>query len=308
VAARPERTRVYQNHHLDSTRWDRVALRPDDVVISTSYKAGTTWMQTIVANLLFQDGDLPGGVTEISPWIDNRFRPLDAILARIEAQTHRRFLKSHLPLDGLCWRPELRYIVVGRDARDVFMSLWNHYRSHTPAFFALVNGLPGRVGDPFPEPPGEIRELWRSWITRGWFAWETDGWPYWSHLHHARTWWEWRGLPNVRLVHFHDLLRDLEGEMRRVAAFLGIEVPAAVWPRLVHAARFETMKENADRILPGADLIWEGGARRFLYQGTNGRWRDVLGPEDLALYRAAVARTLPPDCAVWLERGREALG
>ena len=38
-----ERSRIYQNHHLDSTRWDKFIPRPDDIVITTSYKAGTTW-------------------------------------------------------------------------------------------------------------------------------------------------------------------------------------------------------------------------------------------------------------------------
>ena len=47
----PERTRTYQNHHLDSTRWDAVTPRPDDIIITTAYKAGTTWTQRIVAAL-----------------------------------------------------------------------------------------------------------------------------------------------------------------------------------------------------------------------------------------------------------------
>ena len=55
---RPQRTRTYQNHHLDSTRWDEVELRPGDILISTSYKAGTTWTQTIVGHLIFW-GEMP---------------------------------------------------------------------------------------------------------------------------------------------------------------------------------------------------------------------------------------------------------
>jgi aryl sulfotransferase len=299
-------TRIYQNHHLESTRWDRYAPREGDVVISTSYKAGTTWMQTIVANLVFPDGDLPGGVTEISPWLDVRTRPGDEMFDRIEAQTHRRFLKTHLALDGIPIHPQVQYVVVGRDARDVFMSLWNHYSNHTPEALSLLNDTPGRVGDRFPACDGDIRKLWRNWITRGWFDWECDGWPYWSHLHHAQTWWDRRQLPNILFVHYNDLLADLDGEVRRVASWLGIDVPEEKWPRIVDAATFDTMKRNADKIVPDAEMLWKGGGRTFINKGTNGRWRDVLTAEDLALYPKAVERTLSPDCARWLEAGRKA--
>jgi hypothetical protein len=40
----------------------------------------------------------------------------------VEGVQHRRFLKSHLPLDGLPYRESAKYIYVGRDSRDIFMS------------------------------------------------------------------------------------------------------------------------------------------------------------------------------------------
>lgn len=298
----PRRTRVYQNHHLDSTRWDRFRPRDDDIVISTSYKAGTTWMQTIVANLVFPDGP-SGPLGEMSPWLGMRVRPLEAILALIEAQTHRRFLKSHLALDGLPYFPQVKYIYVGRDPRDVFMSLWNHYRNYTPFILTALNNPVGLVGDPLPPCPEKIRDLWRVWTTRGWFPWENDGYPMWSHLHHARTWWAHRELPNLLLVHFNDLLNDLEGGMRRVAKFLEIEIAEERWPAIVDAATFATMRKNAAQIVPEAHLAWKGGAQQFIYKGTNGRWRDVLDEEDLTLHRESLDRSLPPDCAKWLIEG-----
>ena len=52
-----------------------------------------------------------------------------------------------------------------------------------------------------------------------------------------------------------------------------------------------------------ADVVWHGGAQTFIHKGTNGRWKDVLTTEELAQYEAAMAKTLPPDCARWLENG-----
>ncbi|MGH8991966.1 MAG: sulfotransferase domain-containing protein [Acidimicrobiia bacterium] len=298
----PEQTRIYRHHHLDSTRWDGVTFRPGDVVVSTSAKAGTTWMQRILSLLVLGAGDLPGLLSRISPWIDCRYmEPIDDTLKRIEAQEHQRFLKSHLPLDALPYDPGVRYICVGRDTRDVFMSLWNHYRSYTDAMYeTLAKGDP--VGGPLPRCPAEPRQLWLWWMTRGSFAWESDGWPFWSHHYQVASFWRFRHLPNVLLVHYNDLLADLAGEMRRVADFVGVDVPAARWPDLVEGAGFEAMKRGASALLGDMERF-SGGATTFIYKGTNQRWRDVLEPGDLDLYER-VAGTLDPGMGEWLENGR----
>lgn len=153
------RTRVYQNHTMDGLRWDSVVLRNDDIVIATSYKAGTTWMQGIVANLIFPRHELPASLTELSPRIELRIVPLQPMLSALGQQTHRRFLKTHLPLDGLPYDPRLKYVYVGRDARDVFMSFWNHYHSYTDAALTLANTTPGRVGNELPRCPDDIHEV-----------------------------------------------------------------------------------------------------------------------------------------------------
>lgn len=301
--AKPERRHVYQNHHLDSTRWNYFEHRPDDIIISTSYKAGTTWMQTIVAALLNPNVDAPLALTALSPWIDRRWSPLELMLNEMAAQKSRRFIKTHLPLDGLPYNAAAKYIVVARDPRDVFMSLLNHWGNHTPLFYQMINGVPGRVGAPFPVFENDISLRFRDWITRGWFEWESDGYPYWSHLHHCKTWWEFRHLPNIKLVHYADLLADLGGQMRDIAAYLGITVPEARWPHLLRGCSFDAMKEDARGAKNGMDLMWKGGSQTFFFKGTNGRWRDVLTDVDLELYAQAMQRTLPADCARWLENG-----
>ena len=93
--------REYRTWILDSRRWQHYRPRPGDVVVATYPKCGTTWMQRIISLLVFQDPE-PRPVIQISPWIDRRARePIEAVMARIDAQDHRRFLKAHLPADGL---------------------------------------------------------------------------------------------------------------------------------------------------------------------------------------------------------------
>ena len=301
--ALPQVEHIYQNWLLDSTRWQQFKVRDDDIVVATPYKSGTTWMQTIVLHLIFQDLQVRH-VHVVSPWLDRRLAPLDEVLSLLEEQSHRRCIKSHLPLDGLIYFPQVKYIVVGRDARDVFMSLWNHHSHFTPEIYEVFNNTPGRVGDPLPPCPATIREFWLDWITRGWFAWETEGYPHWSNMRHIQTWWNYRRLQNILLVHYNDLLQDLPGELRRIADFLNIEIAPETLAAIADLVTFSRMKEDAERILPDMDFAFKGGAQTFINKGTNGRWREVLTEDDLKLYDAAVARNLTPECAQWLENGR----
>ncbi|MDP1551301.1 MAG: sulfotransferase domain-containing protein [Nitrosomonas sp.] len=299
----PQRTHIYQNHHFDSTRWDYFESRADDIVIATSYKAGTTWTQAIVAHLLFPDGNFPAPPAQMSPWLDMRIIPLEVVLNNLKTQQHRRFIKTHLPLDGVPYNEKTKYLYIARDTRDVFMSLWNHYTGMKEEMLMLLNMLPGRMGDELPPPPDDIHTFWRNWITRGSFAWEADGWPYWSHLSNVQSWWNFRHLPNIQLFHYSDMLADTEREVRRIAAFLEIDVAEQAWDGIIKAISFKEMKRQGELYAPGGGQFWKGGAETFMHKGTNNRWRDVLSDDELALYDAACARALTPDCREWLENG-----
>jgi aryl sulfotransferase len=308
VSQLPESTREYRNHHLDNSRWRVFEPRENDVVITTSYKSGTTWMQQILHYLVFRgDPEAPPALLA-SPWIDARFRtPLNELAEDLASMRHRRFVKSHLGFDGIPYYPQVRYVVVGRDARDVFMSFWNHYRNYTDEMMALLNGGDGFTGDPLPAPPLESadaqRALFREWMTRGWFPWESEGWPFWGNLHHTRTCWQFRDLENVLFVHYADLLADTAGQIRRVADFVGESLSAGELDAAVRHTAIDSMR-NAYRDFD--DVFrqgFEGGVASFVYKGTNGRWRGVLGDEELDLYREARARVLDPGCADWLEHG-----
>ena len=173
----PRKTREFHNHHFDSTVWNDFKFRDDDIFIATYAKTGTTWTQQIIAQLLFADADgLP--VADMSPWLDLRVPPNDVKLAALEAQTHRRFIKTHLPLDALVYSPRAKYIYIARDGRDVVWSMYNHHANANALWYRLLNDTPGRVGPPIEKPPGSIRQYFLEWMDR-------DGhpfWPFWENV------------------------------------------------------------------------------------------------------------------------------
>src|SRR3954470_19743708 len=94
--------RVYRSHVSDNLRWRSLVHRPGDIFVCTPPKCGTTWMQTIIASLLWPAGDVPGPIMHVvSPWIEAEFEPIADVLGRLNAQSHRRFIKSHTPADGI---------------------------------------------------------------------------------------------------------------------------------------------------------------------------------------------------------------
>jgi aryl sulfotransferase len=252
-------------------------------------------MQTIIASLLWPDGDAPGPVLEISPWLEFEAYGIDEILERLAAQRHRRFIKTHTPADGIPFFPQAKYVFVARDGRDAFMSMCNHMERFKND---VREGLNARVAaEGVPEMPpwtGDIHGFFALWL------------PLLGMLEHVETFWRHRADPNVLLVHNNDLMADLAGEMRRAAEFLDVAVPSAMWPAVVERCTFEAMQARGPE-LGMIDRFFEGGTKAFIFKGTNGRWRDVLTADELASYATRVAEVLPPAAARWLEGGRQAV-
>lgn len=284
--------RPYRSAVQDNRRWRDFAPRPEDIFVCTPAKCGTTWMQTIVASLLWPDGDAPGPVVTISPWIEAELDPIGEVLARLEAQTHRRFIKSHTPADGIPFFEQAKHVFVARDGRDAFMSMCNHlerFRSD------VRDDLNARIDDesvmPMPPWTGDVHGFFAVWL------------PAMGMLEHVAGFWERRHQPNLLLVHYNDLKADLAGEMRRVAEFLAIEVPEASWPTVVARCTFEGMRARGPEI-GEFERVFDGGAEAFIFKGTNGRWRDVLTSQEVGAYLQRAAELLPPEGALWLEHGR----
>ncbi len=297
--------RTVKDRVRDSKHWDRYKPRPGDVVVATAPKAGTTWTQRIVSLLIFQSAT-PVPIMQIHPWVDCRYQlPIDVMIPMLEAQTHRRAMKSHLPFDALPLYDEVKYIHTARGGLDACFSFHNHFLNFTPQAIGGIQRIAeqdGHTGSAFPPAPEDPREFFLSWMKLQ----NHDVVPVANAFFDIeRSYWSERQRSNLLLVHYNDLKADLSGEMKRIAAFLEIETPASLWPELVEAATFEKMKTEGAALLPGIEMAVKGGHQTFLNKGTNGSWRDVLTKDDVARYRERAAAELSPGLSDWLEHGRK---
>jgi len=257
-------------------------------------------MQMICALLVFQTPELPAPLGRLSPWLDWLGTPRHELFARLEAQEHRRFIKTHTPLDGIALDPVATYIVVGRHPLDMAVSLYHQGENIDRARLAELTGQPA----PAPAPPRPPLHRWLlDWIDGpGSPAQQLDSLP--GVAWHASDAWARRREPNIVLVHYDDLCADLEGEMRRLAAVLDITVAEAAWPVLVEAAGFEAMRAAAERRAPDpADILKDRAL--FFRRGSSGAGREVLSVDEWAHYEARVASLAPTPVVSWLHHDGE---
>ena len=302
-------TRHVRNRAFDSSEWDNFPMRGDDIVISTYPKCGTTWTQRIVGMLVFGSA-APFAVQDSSPWPDFRVPPPGAMHGLAASQTHRRFLKSHLPFDALPYYEGVKYIHVARDGRDAAMSFFNHKSHYTAEALDRFHEI-AQSDDRFRDEtdydysPQDPAAHFAGWVEG---PEDHQGDPGAGYFAMENSFWDARHEPDVLLVHYNDLKADRAGEIRRIADFLEVAVAPDVLDEIVEAAGFDAMKAASADLMPGADGIWKGGGKTFLNKGTNGRWQGVVREEDLARYDAKVAREFSPSLAAWCEHGRLVAG
>lgn len=287
--------RRYTSPDEDSGRWEGFAFRDGDVVVSTRSKHGTTWTQTILLLLIHQRPALPGMLTELSPWLDHLVDARPDVMARLDAQTHRRVIKTHTPLDGVPLDHRASYVVAARHPLDAAVSLYHQGENIDHDRLRALTGADDALTAP--RPP--VHEWLRGWIDEDVDpAAALDSLP--GVLWHLSDAWSRRDEPNVVLVHYDDLLDDLGGQMRRLARLLDISVPTELWASLVDAATLDRMRAEADRLAPDAGFLRD--RRAFFRRGRSGAAAELLDAATLARYRERVASLAPADLLAWLHR------
>lgn len=274
---------VIKNQYLDSNNWELVKPRKTDIVIASCYKSGTTLTQVIV-NLLVNGHDNFERLSQLSPWIDDAVSSHDT--AFLESLPERRFFKTHLPFDALPHYRDWKYIYLGRDGRDVGLSLYTHLQ-HLKAFYLETSSNPPKDHT---YGSDSFSEFWDKWL-------ET-GEPRWSFWEHINNWWQAKHFPNVLLVHYADLINDKPREVKKIADFLNIKLDLSLLNLVLERSDIKYMKQNWTKLQsPGVP------PNILVNKGTNGRWQNVLTPEHLSYYETFISKTLEPECANWVKNG-----
>lgn len=280
-------------------RWEGFAHRPGDIVVSTRSKCGTTWMQMVCA-LLVHGSPLPAPLAEISPWLDWSVEPLAVVRARLDAQDHRRIIKTHTPLAGLPLDPTVTYVVVGRHPLDVAVSYFHHLGNIDQVRWAELRGDGAVTAVPEHTLP-ELLDLWIDGRSDP-FEGALDSLP--GNVHHIADARARQGELDVVLVHYDELQADLDGTMRRLAGHLGIDVPEALWPDLVAAATFDRMRSDPSHAVPDRLGVLRDHAA-FFRSGRSGEGRAACTPDQLAHYEARMAELTTPDLLAWIHQTGE---
>ena len=196
-----------------------------DVIVATYAKSGTNWMMQIVHQLLFHGKGEFNHIHEVAPWPDSPRAlgkyaiPLEDPSAWMASPEKRRVIKTHLNWELIPYAESARYIAVIRDPKDVFVSNY---------FFAKALG-----GAAVPS----VDTWYRMFVSEN-FPWG-GSWAV-----NAAGYWAQRKRPNVLVLSFKSMKRDLAGTVRRVAECLDVRVGDDVLESVCTRAGFSYMKDN----------------------------------------------------------------
>jgi Sulfotransferase domain len=300
---------VYRSLMSDNLRWDALELREGDIVISAPSKCGMTWTQRLVSLLVFDGPDMPGPMSTVSPWLDQTIRPIQEVVAALDAQKHRRFIKTHSPLDGLVLDDRVTYIGVGRDPRDAAVSMLHQEANMDPNRMRTLHEAAAPPHKGFAPPGADIRrdvnphEAVQDWMERPIMPPEGMG-SLATILNNFGSVWQRRHLPNVHVFHYGDYLVDVAGELVRLGQVLGYDVGRARAEELVKHASLEAMRARASDLAPNStDGIWRSD-ERFFRAGGHGEWRGIFTDHELRRYFDRASQLAPKDLLAWAHDGR----
>ncbi|XP_066233318.1 sulfotransferase 1C4 [Saccopteryx leptura] len=208
--------------------WDQIwnfQAKPDDLLISTYPKAGTTWTQEIV-DLIQNEGDVDKSQrapTHVRfPFIEWIIPSIGSGLEKANAMPSPRTLKTHLPIHLLppsFLEKNCKIIYVARNPKDNMVSYYHFQR--------MNKALPA---------PGTWEEYFESFLN-GKVCWG-------SWYDHVKGWWEAKGQHRILYLFYEDLKMNPKHEIRKLGEFIGKNIDDNVLDKIIHHTSFDVMKQN----------------------------------------------------------------
>ena len=300
-------TRVLTDYLSNSMVWEAFLAQggfvEGDIVVADPFKAGTTWTQRIVQQILQNGEEKEGGLSDTSPWLDSSWGNHAEMLTVLKHQREtgkRRVMKSHLPADALPIAPEARYVFVGRNGKDLGISFHNYLYNFSAPTMSTINQIHAESsGDPTPLViPKDMQEFFDKWL-------DTNGFDCCDLLDIMKSWWQLRDEPNVLLLHYSELKKDLPGQIARLAEFFSIDPKSLRMEAIVEHCSFDYMSERAEKMAPFGGKHMSS-AKAFFHKGLKRDHRTELSPEQVRRFDRVALEKLGEECAHWLETGESA--
>jgi aryl sulfotransferase len=284
--------RLYRGGCTRPERWDSWVPDKGDILVCTPAKCGTTWTQTILAMLVHGGAELPARLPVLSPWVDADLGvPASEVAEALAAQKGRRVVKTHAPADGFPIWEGVTVIAVYRHPLDVFFSLRKHAGNRSDVGEDEMFTWPvSRSIRAYLSNPSDFEDVGKESLMN-------------LAKHYANTVLSNR-LPDLKLFHYSDMVRDGRRTVEALAAAASIEASASVIDSVTKATAFGAMKAKAVDYAPvGGTGFWKSD-ENFFDSASSRKWEGRLSEEELVLYRRRLKALIPDTQARdWLERG-----
>ncbi len=294
----------YVDFLSDSRIWSRfineVGFTASDIVIADPFKAGTTFTQRVIDQILTNGEESQETLSDKSPWLDSSWGDYDGMLNTLAEQKkngQRRVIKSHLPANYVPIDPAVKYVFVGRNGKDLVCSFHNYLYNFNSETVTKINQLYEAFSGTkekmvIPEACGEFFDLYLN----------TQGVGLCDVLDVTKTWWHYKDQPNVLLVHYSKMVNDFDNEIKRIAQFIGADVAQLKLEKIKANCSFAFMKNNADKFVPfnGKHMT---DAKAFFQAGPDRDSKKTINAEQIQKFDQLALEKMGSECAKWLETG-----
>ncbi|XP_070823809.1 cytosolic sulfotransferase 3-like isoform X2 [Chaetodon trifascialis] len=246
--------------NIFTDNWENVQnfqARPDDILIATYPKAGTTWVSYILDLLHFcqrspeRQTSIP--IYERVPFLEMTIPHLDSGVDLVNnLPTSPRLIKTHLPIQLVpksFWEQNCRVVYVARNAKDNVVSYFH--------FDQMAQ---------FEPEPGD----WSSYLHRFMEGKMVFG----SWYDHVNGWWKKKQTySKIHYMFFEDMVEDSGREIDKLCSFLGLSPSAEEKERVTTGSKFDNMKQNKMTNYSTVEVM-NHTVSPFMRKGNVGDWKN----------------------------------